>query len=115
MDTLVFRECPDLMVLLVTLVLLEPLDPLVPEALLVPLDLLERMVDPELTAQSDPLVTVVPLDMLDLLDLPDLLVFPDPLVPLVVPMTSLVASMSTLLTRLPSGPRTTRLMPPSSH
>lgn len=40
---------------------------LLSRALLVPLDLLERMVDLELMAPSDLLVTVVPLDMLDLL------------------------------------------------
>lgn len=47
-------------------------------------------------------------------DLPDLLVSPDPLVLLVADMIFLVDMMSTELTRLLSGLRTTRWTPQSS-
>lgn len=95
-----------------TLVPLVPLDTVVPEALLVPPDPLARMEELEPLDPLDPSVTVDPKDMSAQLVPPDLLACPDPPAPLVALMTSLVASTSTLPTRLPSGPRTTRLTPP---
>lgn len=114
MDILVCRECPDPMVLLVTVALLVLLVLLVQEVLLVLMVPLVRTVQMACLALLDHLDIVVLLDMLDLLVLLELLVFPDPLAQLVVDMTHLVAMMSTELTRAHSGPRIMRWMPPSS-